>query len=80
MIDQRKSSSNVHVAKKSSNRSLNAKPRPRADKKQKELRNFYRFQMKEEKVNKLQSLREKFDQDRQRIAAMKAARGNRSLV
>ena len=39
-----------------------------------ELKNFYRFQMREEKVRKLDELRKKFEEDRAKIAEMKATR------
>ena len=39
-----------------------------------ELKNFYRFQIREEKVKKLDDLRKKFEQDKEKIAAMKAQR------
>jgi ribosomal RNA-processing protein 7 len=40
----------------------------------KELKNFYRFQMREEKTKKLGDLRKKFEEDKQRVAQMKASR------
>ena len=43
-------------------------------KKKKELTNFYRFQMLEEKIGKLQHLRQKFEQDKERIAKMRQHR------
>jgi len=51
--------------------------RARAAKKKspKELTNFYRFQMKEQKRGELNSLRQKFEEDRARIASIKAQRG-----
>ena len=39
-----------------------------------ELKNFYRFQIREEKVKKLDVLRKKFEEDKEKIAAMKAQR------
>ena len=36
--------------------------------------NFYRFQIREEKVKKLDVLRKKFEEDKEKIAAMKAQR------
>ena len=48
--------------------------RSRGEKKPKELTNFYRFQMREEKKEALQSLREQFERDKERVARMKADR------
>lgn len=50
--------------------------RPKAQKKKKdyELKNFYRHQMREQKREELQSLREKFEEDKKRIQKMKEAR------
>ena len=48
--------------------------RARGEKKTKELKNFYRFQMREEKQSKLAELRKKFEDDKQRVARMKANR------
>lgn len=48
--------------------------RSRGEKKSKELTNFYRFQMREEKKETLQSLREQFEKDKERVARMKADR------
>ncbi|KAJ3186601.1 Ribosomal RNA-processing protein 7 A [Gaertneriomyces sp. JEL0708] len=42
--------------------------------KKKELVDFYRFQMRESKRNQLADLRRKFEEDKQRIAALKASR------
>lgn len=51
-------------------------PRHRGEKKKKnkELKNFYTFQIKEQKIEKLELLRKKFEEDKERVAAMKAAR------
>ena len=43
-------------------------------KKSYELTHFYRFQMREEKHAKLQDLRRKFEQDKLKVAGMKAER------
>ena len=48
--------------------------RARGEKKTKELKNFYRFQMREERQSKLAELRKKFEDDKQRVARMKANR------
>lgn len=48
--------------------------RARGQKKAKELKNFYRFQMREERQSKLAELRKKFEEDKQRVARMKANR------
>lgn len=42
--------------------------------KEKELKNFYRFQMREDKQSKLVELRKKFEEDKARVAKMKANR------
>ena len=39
-----------------------------------ELKNFYRFQIREEKQNKLLELRQRFEADKVKVAAMKDAR------
>ena len=46
----------------------------RRNKKKLELQNFYSHQVKEEKVNKIQMLRKKFEEDKLKIAKMKADR------
>ena len=46
----------------------------RRKKKKLELQNFYSHQLKEEKVNKIQLLRKKFEEDKLKIAKMKADR------
>jgi len=53
-------------------RSKNKKGRRK--KKKLELQNFYSHQIKEEKLNKIQMLRKKFEQDKQKIAKMKSER------
>lgn len=50
------------------------KHRNRSAKKQTELKNFYRFQMREERIAKLDSLRKKFEEDKAKVARMKEAR------
>jgi len=50
---------------------------PRARKQSKkttELKNFYRFQIKDEKIKDLDNLRKKFAEDRERVAKMKEQR------
>ncbi|KAJ3280214.1 Ribosomal RNA-processing protein 7 A, partial [Borealophlyctis nickersoniae] len=42
--------------------------------KKKELVDFYRFQMRESKRNQLADLRRKFEEDKKKIAALKANR------
>ena len=49
-------------------------PRERAKKNDKELTNFYRFQIREQKQKKLFDLRKKFDEDKEKVAIMKAGR------
>lgn len=51
-----------------------SKQRSRKKKKQLELKNFYRFQIRQEKVEKLEELRQKFEEDKQRVAMMKESR------
>jgi ribosomal RNA-processing protein 7 len=48
--------------------------RERGGKKKGELKNFYAFQMREEKKSRLTLLRSRFEEDKKRIAAMQAAR------
>lgn len=43
-------------------------------KKKKELKNFYAFQMKDEKLSRIQELRKKFEDDKQKINKMKMER------
>lgn len=54
--------------------SADSKQRSRKKKKQLELKNFYRFQIRQEKVEKLEELRQKFEEDKQRVALMKESR------
>lgn len=51
-------------------------PRSRSTKVKKstELKGFYRFQIKEEKIKDLDNLRKKFAEDRERVAKMKEQR------
>lgn len=42
--------------------------------KRKELKNFYRFQIRESKMNQIAKLREKFEEDKKRINAFKLSR------
>jgi ribosomal RNA-processing protein 7 len=51
-----------------------SKKRKRNKKPAKELKNFYRFQVREEKRERLADLRKKFEEDKARIARMKAQR------
>lgn len=49
----------------------------RSDKKKKkdtELKNFYRFQVREEKMKQLGQLRKKFEEDKKKVERMKATR------
>lgn len=48
--------------------------RERKKKKQYDLKNFYRFQIKEQKVQELSMLRKKFEEDKARVAKMKLSR------
>jgi len=43
-------------------------------KKKSELKNFYTFQMKDEKLNRIQELRRKFEEDKKKITKMKMER------
>jgi Ribosomal RNA-processing protein 7 (RRP7) C-terminal domain len=49
-------------------------PRERVKKNEKELSNFYKFQIREEKQKKLFDLRRRFDEDKEKVAQMKAGR------
>ena len=51
-----------------------AKSRKRSKKKHTELKNFYRFQIREDKMKQLDALRKKFDEDKERVNRMKEAR------
>merc|ERR1712083_1187904 len=51
-----------------------AKKRPARTKKVTELKNFYAFQMKDEKLSRIQELRKKFEDDKQKINKMKMDR------
>ncbi|RYH02449.1 hypothetical protein EON65_47945 [archaeon] len=48
--------------------------RTRKNKKDTELKNFYRFQIKEQKMKQLDILRKKFEEDKEKVAKMKDAR------
>lgn len=64
-------------AKKRGNNNNNnerARARAKAGAKNKELLNFYKFQKKEKKEDLIQSLREKFEEDKKRVATMRAER------
>ena len=50
------------------------KIRIRNKKKSTELANFYRFQMRQDKHNKLEDLRKKFEHDREKVAILKSKR------
>jgi len=43
-------------------------------KKEVELQNFYRFQQKRDRQNKLEGLRQQFEDDKKRVAILKANR------
>ena len=49
-------------------------PRSRKRGKEYELKNFYRFQMREQKRNQLADLRKKFENDKLQVAKMKELR------
>jgi hypothetical protein len=49
-------------------------PRARQPKKNLELKNFYRFQIRDEKMKQLDMLRKKFEEDKQKVAKMKESR------
>jgi len=51
-----------------------AKVKAKAIGKKKELLNFYKFQKKEKKEDLIQSLREKFEEDKKRVASMRTER------
>ena len=69
---ERKKPAPTQPGAKSMDESKNKKGRRK--KKKLELQNFYSHQIKEEKINKIQQLRKKFDQDKQKIAKMKSER------
>lgn len=48
--------------------------RERKPKKPMELKNFYRFQIREDKMKQLETLRKKFEEDKERVAKMKEQR------
>lgn len=52
----------------------NKNKKGRRKKKKLELQNFYSHQIKEEKINKIQLLRKKFEQDKMKISKMKSER------
>ncbi|KAL1128848.1 hypothetical protein AAG570_013382, partial [Ranatra chinensis] len=58
--------------KESLGKKIMAKEKLKRSKKQ--LMNFYRFQIRESKMNHLMSLREKFEEDKKKIARMKQTR------
>lgn len=55
-------------------RASNRRGRNRKKKPSKELKDFYRFQLRENKRSKLMELRERFEEDRKRIEALKSKR------
>jgi len=63
-------------AKKRGNNNNNetARNKAKAVAKNKELLNFYKFQKKEKKEDLIQSLREKFEEDKKRVSTMRAER------
>lgn len=68
-----KKSRNPGLARKESvETKLNSKMAQK--KKTKQLKNFYRFQIKESKMQHLAKLKEKFEEDKKRISAMKQNR------
>jgi len=60
--------------KEANNKGHSKNKKGRRKKKKLELQNFYSHQIKEEKLNKIQMLRKKFEQDKQKIAKMKSER------
>lgn len=56
------------------NKSEKARAKSKAVAKNKELLNFYKFQKTEKKEDLIQSLREKFEEDKKRVASMRAER------
>lgn len=54
--------------------SKNKKTEAKQGKKKKELVDFYKFQMKETKINQLNELRARFEQDKKRIELLKTQR------
>ena len=64
----------VNSRKKQGNSSSESNRKKRRKKKETEMGNFYRFQIRESKREQLADLRSKFEQDKKRIASMKATR------
>ena len=60
--------------KRGGNNDERARAKAKAGAKNKELLNFYKFQKKEKKEDLIQSLREKFEEDKKRVATMRAER------
>ena len=56
------------------NNSDRSRAKAKAVGKNKELLNFYKFQKKEKKEDLIQNLRDKFEEDKKRVASMKAER------
>ena len=69
-VDTKKRNPSADNTKKDSSKSK----KNRRKKKKLELVNFYSHQIKEEKINKIQLLRKKFEHDKQKIAQMKSER------
>jgi len=61
-------------ARKPNNNNPNAKAKAKAAGKKKELLNFYKFQKKEKKEDLIQNLRDKFEEDKKRVALMRSER------
>ncbi|XP_041365016.1 ribosomal RNA-processing protein 7 homolog A-like [Gigantopelta aegis] len=62
------------VARRTETNDKRLKANERKKKKETELLNFYRFQVRETKQKQIVTLRQKFEEDKQRIALMKASR------
>ena len=62
------------VGKSSVKAQAKVKAREAKKRKRKELENFYRSQMKEKKLQRMDELREKFEKDKQRQLQMKMER------
>lgn len=68
------SKSKKGAKKRGNNNSDKARAKSKAAAKNKELLNFYKFQKTEKKEDLIQNLREKFEEDKKRVASMRAER------
>jgi len=69
-----KSKKSARKPNNKNNNSDRSRAKAKAVGKNKELLNFYKFQKKEKKEDLIQNLRDKFEEDKKRVASMKAER------